>query len=343
MRETILQQIERRIALNDRRYLLRPMLRQEIIDLATSIYRRLGPQILRISAFPSFCAYCVIVYFWSFVLPGFFTTSNPESQSHQVQEVVVAVSLTVFAAIPLFLLSTSLIGASVSRLVAAHLMDERLDPLELGRMSPRLVWRTVLVQLYGIAPCLIVFALAIGLLLFSAFWRTDQEFWNAMISLVGFAGIVATFVILPITANRIALAPVVLAREDATARQAIARSRELQKRTAYHPGGTEVFSSVWSLCILVALVVVIGSGAIFSIAEAEPTLQQWTGASAYGEIVVKIVGMLPVYLAVLTVVPAWAVVSTVVYFERRIRLEGLDIELLTQDAKKSRRAIRFMP
>jgi hypothetical protein len=40
-------------------------------------------------------------------------------------------------------------------------------------------------------------------------------------------------------------------------------------------------------------------------------------------------------------IPVWCTTTTILYFERRIRLEGYDIELLARDMVRSRKESRF--
>ena len=48
-------------------------------------------------------------------------------------------------------------------------------------------------------------------------------------------------------------------------------------------------------------------------------------------IVEGVVGLLPYFLSLWVTIPVWAVTVTIIYYERRVRLEGYDIEALAQD------------
>jgi hypothetical protein len=61
----------------------------------------------------------------------------------------------------------------------------------------------------------------------------------------------------------------------------------------------------------------------------------------YGGLVAKAVGLVPLFLWVWTLVPIWATTIAIIYYERRIRLEGYDIEALAADVWRTSRQTRF--
>ena len=53
--------------------------------------------------------------------------------------------------------------------------------------------------------------------------------------------------------------------------------------------------------------------------------------SALRPIVEGVLALVPYFLSLWVVIPVWAVTVTIIYFERRVRLEGYDIEALAAD------------
>jgi hypothetical protein len=70
-------------------------------------------------------------------------------------------------------------------------------------------------------------------------------------------------------------------------------------------------------------------------------LNAWLGRSWMKTVVIAGVDLLPYYLAIWTLIPVWATTLTVIYYERRIRLEGFDIEAMASQIKTDDRASRF--
>jgi hypothetical protein len=49
--------------------------------------------------------------------------------------------------------------------------------------------------------------------------------------------------------------------------------------------------------------------------------------------------LIPPFLIIWTLLPVWASVITIVYYERKIRLEGYDIDVLASEISRSSRAL----
>jgi hypothetical protein len=100
---------------------------------------------------------------------------------------------------------------------------------------------------------------------------------------------------------------------------------------------------VWTFCVggyflLVATYVgiVAGIGAVWSFFGMD---QVGSGrAAAWAESVVSIV---PIALTVWLLMPLYGVFMTLLYYDRRIRLEGYDVDTLVDAAERARRVSRF--
>ncbi|MEQ1936128.1 MAG: hypothetical protein ABL962_19915, partial [Fimbriimonadaceae bacterium] len=98
-----------------------------------------------------------------------------------------------------------------------------------------------------------------------------------------------------------------------------------------------LFGIVFILLLLLAAGIGSGIGLLFSFDE----FNVWLESSSGADLSTKLLEIIPTFLAIWLLVPVWAVTTTLIYFERRVRLEGYDIEALAQDVWRNDRDHRF--
>jgi len=74
------------------------------------------------------------------------------------------------------------------------------------------------------------------------------------------------------------------------------------------------------------------------IAEQSRSLADWPYV---GVILQKVLELFPLFLAIWIIIPVWCTTTTLLYYERRIRLEGYDILALAQEVWRADRQSRF--
>jgi hypothetical protein len=127
-----------------------------------------------------------------------------------------------------------------------------------------------------------------------------------------------------------ALVAPIAAIERASAGLAAKRSRDLMKARTYHGSG---YDSVWSLYLMLGLIALILCGGAAALVDIIGIGNHLSGVNLrqMRPVIEAAVGLIPIYLTLWVVVPVWAVTVTIIYFERRVRLEGYDIEALAAD------------
>jgi hypothetical protein len=78
----------------------------------------------------------------------------------------------------------------------------------------------------------------------------------------------------------------------------------------------------------VALVIYAGSYVSMNLSGVRGVIEEQTWGFAFQGLILGVIDLLPAYLMVWTLVPIWATAVTIIYFERRTRREGYDIDVL---------------
>jgi hypothetical protein len=94
------------------------------------------------------------------------------------------------------------------------------------------------------------------------------------------------------------------------------------------------------LIFMLGLILILGAEALNEIVG----ITNWAGAldlRALRPIIEGACDLIPIYLTLWVCVPVWAVTVTIIYYERRVRLEGYDIEALAADVWRPERENRL--
>jgi hypothetical protein len=101
---------------------------------------------------------------------------------------------------------------------------------------------------------------------------------------------------------------------------------------------------VWALVILVGLLFIFILGGI-TLALNQTGAMDWVRQISpnlpFRPLIIGAIGYLATFLTIWTVIPVWCTTTTILYYERRIRLEGYDIESLAKDIWRADRHSRF--
>ncbi len=320
------------------------MLPGEIIDVSMRVYRSLGWTILKSTAVPTLLCVGGMAYLFDFVAPNFFLTSTPNDVSAQVWESLVSLASALFLAGPLFLTGLSYSSAVVVSLVSDYMVGNLPSPRAAAESARRSLRSMLVVSLYELLVGWSGVLAGIGLIMIGALAHSvapPSSAWPAVFSLLGFLGALLGGCVMPFVLMRHALVPAATVLERLRPRSAARRSVELLRGSAWQPSG---YGTLWMLLLIlgfVFLMILAGVGASLGfvrVPEFQSFVEQYPIA---GAIVAKSLDLLPSFFVVWTLVPAWCAAVTILYYERRIRLEGYDIDALAQDVWKSDKANRF--
>lgn len=321
--------------------ILEPLSSGALLDEAAHTYQAVGGPILRLSALPLALAYGVITFFGVFVAPGAFLTSNPDDPGAQAIEVASVVAIGLFVAAPLFLSCLGYVSGLVSRLVADLRLGNRPDEYE-AQAAARLCLRAMVgANLRSLGIGLSATLASLALLVASGSIGSQDGLWQMAAAVIGSLGLAVGPIAAAVVASMHCLAPTIVVVEDRKPREALRRSIELLKGRGRQPGGYGAVLGVWGLVALIWIAVAVGVGAVFAAFDLSGHIHNLFGAGLPAQVLDRMLRMLPGFLALWTSVPLWCACSTLLYFDRRVRLEGLDIEVLAREVVRRSRESRF--
>lgn len=316
----------------------------EILDLSGRAYQAIGRPVLAAVAVP--CLFCMagFAFFWSYAFPAIWTTRDPSSTTGQLGEALVAVLLGLFVAAPLFVIGASYASVITSSMVSDFMLGNVPD-VEVAKRSalrrlPSLVWLFVRQLLSSI----VFFLVSLGLLMISALMsesNADALAGPALLAALATFGIVVGLAWAPYCACRFGLAPAAMLAENVGVSQAMKRSVSLLKRDRGVSGGYEALING---IVLITLLYLVGAWGLMGLA-AEMGVGTFLAdrfvGSGWADLLTSVFGYLPWFLVIWVTIPLWSTICTITYFERRVRKEGFDIEVLAQDVRQSDKSHRF--
>jgi hypothetical protein len=315
----------------------------EVIDTALRVYQRQGLTFLRLTALPSVFCLAAFAFVWAYLFPAFFTTRDPESIGVQATEVLITLGLAVFVAGPVFLTGLTYGSALVVHMTADLLEGRPISEFEAQKSArlalPALFWQNVRELLLATSGILVSTAfMLVGSYLTTV---TNQDSAAAgVVALIGVFGLILGFVIFLVMLSRHALALPAAVIESKRGKEAGKRSKTLLKKSGSQSAG---YGSVYSVYFLLALAGLIFIGSVefaLSLLSIPERASAWLAGSWLQPLVTQALDLAPLYLVLWALVPAWATALTVIYYERRVRIEGYDIEALGRQTHEDR-ASRF--
>lgn len=316
----------------------------EIIDTAIRIYQQLGWSFLKATVVPAMLIVCAFAFIIDYVLPSFFTTKDASSLTTQFGEVAFAVGLAIVVGGPLVIIGVSTTTAIVSQLVSDFMMGNVPSIDAATRAARRTAVNLIRVHFWEfvLACSGIIVAFGLSILSSTLDQTTGQENVIAgVVALLAVFGFSVSGIIFLAVVSRHALAAPISVLEGLKPREASRRSVALMKRTNHIQSG---YGNVWALyLVMFFLTLLIGAGlsgflALFGF---DDRIGSLFDNVPLGGLLTKATGLLPIFLWVWTIVPVWAATITIIYYERRIRLEGYDIEALAADVWRNDRQTRF--
>jgi hypothetical protein len=327
----------------DRRTRLRPMRSNEIIDLSLSTYQSIGWTLLKACAVPSVFCYAAFVFVTAHVLPNFAKTSDPTSITTQLTEAVITLAIALGIGAPIFF-----IGISYASAVVCQMVSEFITGSTPNLETARKVARKNLLNMATLSVKQVLLScsgLVLGLLgLMLSAWLTDL-FPNsnspAIITVVSIIFLILGIFIFPVALGINAIAMPTCVIEGLKSKEAGKRGRELLKAGPYQPSGYDTVTSLLAMVAILILLLLGGLMMALSMLPIESWLDNSTILGPVKSVLENLISTLPVYFTIWTLVPVWGTTTTILYLERRIRIEGYDIEALAKDVWRADRQSRF--
>lgn len=330
--------LERR-RLADPRPLLRPYEDGEIVDLTTDLYRRLLGELWPKMLGPSLLIFASVVFLFTFIFPGLFQASAGASETQQTAEVLIALGLGVLVCTPMAV--GGMATATYHCVKAATRVIMGSPEEETGLADLAAFVRSYIAHLH-----LIILPPVISLLAFFGSSRvgegtTQEDALAVFLTTVGAFALATSVVVFLVFLGRTLLLGPVMILEGSRGKNALARSRYLISNRPFSPNVVGPMVGVLFACLLILIVLGVGLQVILSLALTAATgLQGQLGPGV--SLFFQVVSALPYLGGIMLVLPLWGIVSTVVYFDRRVRFELLDVRMMAEDLRAGTRRTRLL-
>lgn len=315
----------------------------EVLDTALAIYQRHGFLFLRRSVGAAFLTLAALEFLTSYVLPGLQKTSDPSSLATQLGEVVYTLGIGLVVAAPLMLYGISYATTLAIYISSQDLTGAVTDEQKGAEMAGKTVaglFRVLLFTVFRGLTGVLVSALLMMLGAVIAAVTPDSNWLPGILSLIGVLGLLAGGVIFLIVISKDSLAPAAFVIEGVDAKEAVNRSRTLMKAHPIHGSGVGNLFPAYFLLGFVLLVQIGGmemAAALLGIFESSTA---FLSTLPFYPVWRDLVRLIPEFLAVWTLVPLWGCILSTTYYDRRVRIEGLDIDILAKEIGRGR-ANRF--
>lgn len=306
----------------------------EILDLGTQIYRRVALGVLPRTLAPSLLCAAAIAFSTTFIQSNLLRTTTGASGTAQFAEAAIAVLLTLFVGGPLFIVGVANSAGPVIKMASDCMLgnepniksadsDGGLAVSTLAGVMFSVILRSLWLPLGGL------FLLALSV--FADSWAGPSRFAGALPAVIGFAGLAASLFIVPFVIHRTALAPVLAVLEKEKGRSAMKRAGELMKTDKSMTSTVSVTASFALLSLVLFLSISMGIGAVFQLVNLGQMLSTLIPGPWAHTLITGLVKAFPFWLGLWIILPYWGCVITTLYYDRRVRLEGLDIKMLAED------------
>jgi hypothetical protein len=314
----------------------------EVFNAALRVYRQLGWTFLSLTLIPTTFCLAGVAFVLEYVLPSLFVTHHAANVGAQIEEAATSLTLALVVGGPLFLIGCSFTCSLVIHLTSDFIMGnplsgERAMKTAVGSLGALFVvtLRELLISSSGIIAASVI--LGFGALLSSGNSGSDL---GGFLFIIGGLGLAAgALIFLSVVATH-SLSPAVLLLEGLSGRKAAKRSVYLLKAQLHHPSGTP-YIFVFLLYIGLAGLLEWGSiEIIISSFQVAQHVEGFLSGIPFEGLIESAFSLAPAFVTLWTLLPVFAVCVTLVYYERRIRLEGFDIETLAAETVRPRAANR---
>jgi hypothetical protein len=315
----------------------------EMLDAAFWIYQRSAGQILVATALPVSLFWAAAAYATEIVFPSLAVTRTDGGTLDQISEAVTSVSLGLLVAVPLAALGLGYSMARTIEIVVPKIRGDRIaaPPLPLWTAAGVAARVSVVQLLYTGGFLLLCGALAAAGAALQ--FITGQDLWSFFTGVVVVFALTFGWVSIPVGYHVTALAVPAALIEGLKPRQAVRRSSRLLRSAAGQTPSSFVTFPVALLLTFLGSVVIASLSAVFAAGDLGTVARQAGGPTLFGPILEAALLSLPAYVAVWLLAPVWAILTTLLYFDRIVRLEAYDIRMLLEDIRASRKRTVLLP
>ncbi|MBX3118745.1 MAG: hypothetical protein KF784_06740 [Fimbriimonadaceae bacterium] len=312
--------------------------------MAMRVYQNLGRNILQMTAVSTLFCLAAFAFVFFYALPGLTTTQAGDNINAQVGEAFVTLLMAVGIGAPLLVFGVTYSSLVIVQLVSDFMLGNIPNAQTIRETARRILPRMFGVVFFETILCFGALILSGLFMMMSAMVATNTEESNltaGFISLLTIFALIIGLLALPFVAGRHALTIPIAVMEGLSPWKASKRSVQLMKGSAYVPSGYNTILPLYILMSFLLLILFLGYSALASLVPAGEAFLNAEAGSAVGAVFSQATGLIPLYLALWTLIPVWCTTTTVLYYERRIRWEGFDIEALAQDVWRADRRSRF--
>lgn len=313
----------------------------ELIDDAVHLYQRLGLNLLGGTAGAALLCAGSLGFVFAFVLPSLGLTENPDSISTQAAEVLTAITIGIFVAAPIFLIGMAYAAGYCASVTADSVLGRTPDYESASRVARSKVPGLFLLGLLQFPAMFGLFVVSALLLLAAASFGTNDQAASGFIAVLGVVAFIAALLALPVSMMRTALAPAAMVFENLGGKASNKRSLQLLRAQGPIPGG---YGTLWAALAVIGFLLLIGIMGVASalemvagFANIAPALQN----PATSDVLSTLIDTGMMFGTIWLIMPVWSVATTLLYFERRARIEGYDIEVMAADARRKTSQARF--
>lgn len=327
----------------DRRRLLRPYRSSELLDLALRIYRSIARPVLVFSLPSMTLAGAGLIFIKTFVFPALTQTKFEGNIGAQFGEVSAGLFVAFLVVCPLLVVSLGYVSGLCVRLTSNTILGDELDLEAARKEAPKTAMLMVRTILGGMMRA--IFILVIGVLMLGASALASSIMGpeaatgvQAAIGFLGIVGILVGMISVPFMLYHLCLAPPVAILENLPPKEAFARSKQLLRKVPGAPAAGDTVIHLWIIIFLGTLLLWGGIASAMAFIPVQSWLQGQLWMGAWVDLLSGIVSTLPFVLAVWFLAPLWSTAITVLYYDRRSRLEAYDIAILADDVLKAKRS-----
>lgn len=314
----------------------------ELYDAAFGLYRKNGLELLKLIFVPATVTFGLFSLAAKFVLPNLFTTAHPDSIWQQAGEVAMLIVVALLCIAPVVLVSYSYMTAAASLFVADIHLERRPNLPAIHRAVWKKLIPLTIVNLLVLFRVLFIPLIATGLLLLSAL--IDQRSGSRdsvvpFIALFGVLGICVGFVTVPLAFSWNSIAPVILIQEGVNASEATRRMKQLLSPVG--PTGRGTATGLLLVTLLLQFLLWGAFGMPADLLRDYLVAQGVDSGNVFLRTLFEVLNVFGAYASFVLVHPILIAGITLIYFDRRVLVDGFDVELLAQDIWKNDRAVAF--
>jgi hypothetical protein len=328
------QTTSRRLRSFEKRRLLRPYTASEVVDLGSRIYRVIARYVLLPTLGPMVLAAAALLYVRSFVFPNLFLGITGGGLDRQFMEVAVLLGTGLLFALPLFLLGLAYAAGPVVRLSSQVMLGEKIDTSVLQADSRR-YWGTM-VKSIGLGvikvlwlPLVSIVLLGISALVSTLPGRADAVAGGAVA--FAYLGFGLSVLVCPFLLTSASLTAPIALLENVSAQEAVNRSKYLNANRPRVSSTSGVAITLGFTLFVLYFVLSFGMTSLLWIVGATEWVKSLSVLGPWTDLASNLMEVVPFTFTLWILAPLWGSTMTVLYYDRRIKLEGLDIETLAED------------